>query len=76
MPRTVQDLIEEAPEAPSLEKSEADVSVLFVDIVAYTRLAQRLDPAGSTGWSSAASAPSWTRSSGAGETSTRRPATG
>ncbi len=44
VPRTVQALIEQAPEAPELEKREADVSVLFVDIVGYTRLSERLDP--------------------------------
>src|SRR4029077_12584564 len=32
VPRTVQSLIEEAPEAPALAKREVDVSVLFVDI--------------------------------------------
>jgi class 3 adenylate cyclase len=45
VPKTVQDLIEKAPEAPALAKREADVSVLFVDIVGYTRLSERLDPA-------------------------------
>jgi class 3 adenylate cyclase len=45
VPKTVQDLIERAPEAPALDKREADVSVLFVDIVGYTRLSERLDPA-------------------------------
>ncbi len=44
VPRTVQTLIERAPAAPELEKREADVSVLFVDIVGYTRLTERLDP--------------------------------
>jgi len=43
VPRTVQDLIEQAPEAPELAKREIDVSVLFVDIVGYTRLSERLD---------------------------------
>jgi class 3 adenylate cyclase len=44
VPRTVQALIEQAPEAPELDKREADVSVLFVDIVGYTRLSARLEP--------------------------------
>jgi class 3 adenylate cyclase len=44
VPRTVQDLIERAPEAPELDKREVDVTVLFVDLVGYTRLTQRLDP--------------------------------
>jgi class 3 adenylate cyclase len=44
VPRTVQDLIERAPEAPALDKREMDVTVLFVDLVGYTRLTQRLAP--------------------------------
>jgi class 3 adenylate cyclase len=43
VPKTVQELIEAAPEAPELDKREADVSVLFVDIAGYTRLSERLD---------------------------------
>ena len=45
VPRTVQRLIEQAPEAPQLAKRDIDVSVLFVDIVGYTRLAERLEAA-------------------------------
>jgi class 3 adenylate cyclase len=45
VPRTVQSLIEEAPEAPALAKRDADVSVLFVDIAGYTSLSERLDAA-------------------------------
>ena len=44
VPRTVQDIIERAPEAPELDKREEDVTVLFVDLVGYTRLTERLDP--------------------------------
>ncbi len=44
VPQTVQDLIERAPEAPELDKREMDVTVLFVDLVGYTRLTERLDP--------------------------------
>jgi class 3 adenylate cyclase len=44
VPRTVRDLIERAPEAPELDKREVDVTVLFVDLVGYTRLTERLDP--------------------------------
>jgi class 3 adenylate cyclase len=44
VPRTVQDLIERAPEAPELDKREVDVTVLFVDLVGYTRLTERLEP--------------------------------
>jgi class 3 adenylate cyclase len=43
VPRTVQDLIEQSPRAPELAKHEADVSVLFVDLVGYTRLSEHLD---------------------------------
>jgi class 3 adenylate cyclase len=42
VPHTVQRLIEQAPEAPALAKRDVDVSVLFVDIMGYTRLAERL----------------------------------
>jgi class 3 adenylate cyclase len=43
VPRTVRELIEQAPEAPELAKREMDVTVLFVDIAGYTRLAERHD---------------------------------
>jgi class 3 adenylate cyclase len=43
VPRAVQSLIEQAPEAPALAKREVDVSVLFVDIAGYTRLSERFD---------------------------------
>jgi class 3 adenylate cyclase len=44
VPRRVRQLIEESPEAPSLDKQETDVSVLFTDISGYTRLSARLSP--------------------------------
>src|SRR5437867_5515029 len=43
VPRTVQALIEASPEAPLLDKHEADVSVLFADITGYSRLSAKLD---------------------------------
>lgn len=43
VPKTVRDLIEESPEAPSLDKREADLSVLFADITGYTRLSAQMD---------------------------------
>ncbi|PYT06033.1 MAG: hypothetical protein DMF49_12405 [Acidobacteria bacterium] len=43
VPKTVQDLIEESPEAPSLDKREADVSVVFADITGYTRLSAQME---------------------------------
>ncbi len=44
VPRRVQELIEASPEAPSLDKRETDVTVLFADITGYTRLTARLAP--------------------------------
>jgi class 3 adenylate cyclase len=44
VPQRVRELIEESPEAPSLEKRETDVTVLFADISGYTRLSARLAP--------------------------------
>jgi class 3 adenylate cyclase len=44
VPQRVRELIEESPEAPSLDKRETDVSVLFADITGYTRLSSRLAP--------------------------------
>lgn len=43
VPKTVQALIEESPDAPSLDKREADVSVVFADITGYTRLSAQMD---------------------------------
>ena len=43
VPKTVQDLIEESPEAPVFDKREADVSVLFADITGYTRLSAQME---------------------------------
>jgi class 3 adenylate cyclase len=42
VPQRVRQLIEESPEAPSLDKRETEVSVLFADITGYTRLSSRL----------------------------------
>lgn len=44
VPQRVRQLIEESPEAPSLDKRETDVSVVFADITGYTRLSSRLPP--------------------------------
>jgi class 3 adenylate cyclase len=44
VPKTVSDLIERSPEAPVLERREADVSVLFADITGYTKLASEMEP--------------------------------
>src|SRR2546426_12169432 len=43
VPKTVQALIEEFPEAPLLDKREADVSVMFADITGYSRLSAKMD---------------------------------
>jgi class 3 adenylate cyclase len=42
VPQRVRQLIEESPEAPSLDKRETDVTVVFADITGYTRLSSRL----------------------------------
>jgi len=44
VPQRVRELIEAAPEAPLLDKREADVTVLFADIAGYTRLTSQLAP--------------------------------
>src|SRR4029453_10160973 len=44
VPQRGRALIEESPEAPSLDKRETDVSVLFADISGYTQLSSRLAP--------------------------------
>ena len=44
VPQRVRQLIEASPEAPSLDKRETDVTVLFADITGYTRLTARLAP--------------------------------
>jgi class 3 adenylate cyclase len=43
VPKAVQALIEQSPEAPVLDKHHADVSVLFADITGYTRLSAQLE---------------------------------
>ena len=43
VPKTVKELIEQSPEAPLLEKREADVSVLFADITGYTELSAQME---------------------------------
>jgi class 3 adenylate cyclase len=42
VPQRVRELIEEDPQARTLAKREADVSVLFADLTGYTRLSARL----------------------------------
>jgi class 3 adenylate cyclase len=44
VPQRVQRIIEASPEAPSLDKRETEVTVLFADITGYTRLSSRLAP--------------------------------
>jgi class 3 adenylate cyclase len=43
VPLTVRELIEESPEAPSFDKREMDVSVLFADITGYTRVSAEME---------------------------------
>ncbi len=42
VPRTVQELIEDNPEHPMLDKVERNASVLFLDIERYTRLSEEI----------------------------------
>lgn len=44
VPDSVKRLLERNPDATELEKSEKDVSVLFLDIAGYTRLSEQMDP--------------------------------
>ncbi len=42
VPSVVTEIVEEHPEAPSLEKRATDVSILFLDVAGYTRLSEHL----------------------------------
>ena len=44
VPESVRKIIESTPDSPDLEKREADVSVLFLDIAGYTRLSETVPP--------------------------------
>ncbi len=44
VPESVKRMLEQNPDATELEKCEKDVSVLFLDITGYTRLAEQMDP--------------------------------
>jgi class 3 adenylate cyclase len=44
VPDAVKRLLEQNPNATELEKKAVDVSVLFLDIVGYTKLSEQLDP--------------------------------
>ncbi len=43
LPRAVSGLIEKDPEGASLEKREADLSVMFLDLAGYSRLSEKLE---------------------------------
>jgi len=40
VPSTVQKIVEKDPSAPDLEKKDADVTVLFLDVAGYTRISE------------------------------------
>jgi class 3 adenylate cyclase len=42
VPETVQRIVEKDPSAPSLEKKDVDVSVLFLDVAGYTKISEHL----------------------------------
>ncbi len=42
VPETVSKIVEKDPFAPSFEKREADVSILFLDVAGYTRISEKL----------------------------------
>ncbi len=42
VPQSVKRIIDEHPDAPEMEKKEQDVSILFLDIVGYTKLGETL----------------------------------
>jgi len=42
VPETVQRIVEKDPSAPSLEKREVDVSILFLDVAGYTKISETL----------------------------------
>ncbi len=44
VPESVKRLLEANPDATELEKSERDVTVVFLDIAGYTRLSEKMEP--------------------------------
>jgi class 3 adenylate cyclase len=42
VPETVRRIVEKNPDAPALEKTEEDVSILFLDVADYTRISETL----------------------------------
>jgi class 3 adenylate cyclase len=42
VPETVQKIVEKNPIAPSLEKHDVDVSILFLDVAGYTKISETL----------------------------------
>jgi class 3 adenylate cyclase len=42
VPETVQKIVEKNPATPSLEKRDADVSILFLDVAGYTKISETL----------------------------------
>jgi class 3 adenylate cyclase len=42
VPETVRSIVEKNPAAPSLEKRDVDISILFLDVASYTRISESL----------------------------------
>lgn len=42
VPETVRRIVEKNPDAPALDKTEVDVSILFLDVADYTRISETL----------------------------------
>lgn len=43
VPQTVQKIVEKNPDAPLLEKTEIEITVLFLDVAGYTRISESLN---------------------------------
>ena len=44
VPETVQRIVEKNPDAPLMDRTELDVSILFLDVADYTRISETFCP--------------------------------